>query len=142
MQTPFQTFLLPLAAAAILVLTGCASSKDRTVGRTIDDRMVKGKVEDALKEEPVYKFEDVRVSTYNGIVQLSGWANSEEQKARAAEIASKVEGVHEVVNNISLKLAPTGYPGGYPPRGDTNNAPRKVDAPIRTPESRGTDNGS
>jgi hypothetical protein len=97
--------------------------------------MVKSKVEDALKDEPVYKFNDVRVSTYNGVVQLSGWANSEEQKARAAELASKVEGVHEVVNNITLKLTPTGYPGGYPPRGDTNNPPAKVDAPVKTSEN-------
>lgn len=129
MLKPFQTFVLPLATAAMVGLTGCATSKDRTAGPAPDDRMVKSKVEDALKEEPVYKFTHVRVSAHNGVVQLSGWANSEEQKARAADIAGNVEGVHEVVNNISLKLPPTGYAGGYPPRGDTNNPPAKVGAP-------------
>ena len=120
MRTRFELFLLLLAAAA-MALTGCVSSKDPTTGRTFDDRTVKTQVEQALKDEPVYKFTYVRVSTHHGVVQLSGWANSEEQKARAAELARQLDGVYEVVNKITLKPTSTGYPA-YLPRADARNA--------------------
>jgi hyperosmotically inducible periplasmic protein len=133
MQTRFKTLLMPLAMAATLAgLIGCASDGDRTVGRVIDDRMVNSNVKEALDEATVYKFDDVQVSTHNGVVQLSGFAASEDQIAKAGEIASRVDGVNRVLNNISLKLTPTGREGGYPERGTTNTAPVKSGAPVKT----------
>jgi hypothetical protein len=131
MQTSLRRIILPLAAAAALSgLTGCYSTSDRTAGRALDDHNVNGKVKHALHNSPVYKFEDVIVTTHNGVVQLSGWANTEEQKTKAGEIASRVDGVHDVINNISLKLTPTGRENGYY-RPDTNNPPARTDAPIK-----------
>src|SRR4051812_35899726 len=83
-------------------LAGCAHS-DRTAGGRIDDMMTARKVKSALKDSTVYKFNDVKVSAYNGVVQLSGWVSADPQKAKATEIAQRVQGVREVVNNISLK---------------------------------------
>ena len=135
MKTRLQTFILPLAAAAILAgFTGCSSTGDRTAGRVIDDKMVTHKVKSALNKETVYKFDDVDVATHNGVVQLSGWATTEEQKAKAADVARTVEGVSDVLNNISVKLTPTGRDSeksGYPAR-DTNNVPPRSDAPIKS----------
>jgi hyperosmotically inducible protein len=137
MKTRFHKFLLPLAATVALAgFTGCVSTNDRTAGRVIDDKMVTGKVKDALDDETVYKFDDIDVATHNGIVQLSGWAATEEQKEKAAEVARRVEGVHDVLNNISVKLTPTGRESdksGYPSR-DTNNVPPRSDAPIKSTE--------
>jgi hypothetical protein len=129
MQTLFKAMVLPLAIAALVSFTACMSTSDRTSGRVIDDRNVNSKVKGALEEATVYKFEDVDVTTHNGVVQLSGWADTEEQKNTAGQIAGRIEGVNEVINNISLKVAPTGRGSGYPPR-DTNAAPPKVDAPA------------
>ena len=59
------------ASVAILALTGCQSTSDRTVGRKLDDRIVNHKVKDRLDHETVYKFPEVRVMTYDGVVQLA-----------------------------------------------------------------------
>src|SRR5262245_26718360 len=83
-------------------LTGCASS-DRSFGGRIDDMSTARKVKGALKDSTVYKFDQVNVNSYNGVVQLSGWVTSDQQKAKATEIAQRVPGVRDVVNNISLK---------------------------------------
>jgi hyperosmotically inducible protein len=45
----------------------------------------------------------VKVQTFKGVVQLSGFVNSRDQKNRAGDLARKVEGVKEVENNITVK---------------------------------------
>jgi hypothetical protein len=115
------------ASVALVALTGCmSSSSERSAGRQLDDRIVNSKVKDALDDAPVYKFPEVRVMTYGGVVQLSGFVSSEEQKTKAAELAKKVEGVHEVINNISLKPMATGRESGY-----QQNQDSKLDADVK-----------
>ena len=46
---------------------------------------------------------EVKVETLNGMVQLSGFVNSQEEKSRAEQIARNVQGVQNVKNNISVK---------------------------------------
>jgi hyperosmotically inducible protein len=130
MKKSYHTWVLSLAAAGTLVFAGCQSTSDRTAGRVVDDRMVQSKVKGALNDSSIYKFEEVEVKTHNGVVQLSGWATTEEQKNKAAEIARRVEGVHQVINNIAIKLTPTGRDNVYPIRPATNDT-QKVDAPIK-----------
>lgn len=131
--------------AAVVILVGCKSSPDRTAGQRIDDHRVTSKVKGALNSETVYKFQDVRVDTYKGAVQLSGWVTTEEQKTRAAELAKTVPEVTMVVNNITIKpdagLTPTGREKGReteptykPGTNGTTNIPSGV-----TPGSSTTD---
>ncbi len=58
---------------------------------------------DALHHDNVYKFPEVKVSTFKGTVQLSGFVNQTEQKDRAENLAKGTPGVREVVNNITVK---------------------------------------
>jgi osmotically-inducible protein OsmY len=112
----FAKIRLQLVGAALAAsLIGCAYDNDpnRSTGRVIDDKHITGRVADALKDSPVYKFPHVRVSTFNGVVQLSGFVVKDEQKSEAAELARHVPGVTEVINNISL--APIGQPGTVEP---------------------------
>ena len=108
--------LLVGGMSAMLALTGCEmmhhDTGDRTAGRALDDRTITENVKSDLNREPVYKFTDVDVKTFDGVVQLSGFVNTDGQKRRAGEIAQNVPGVAQVQNNISLKaennnLAPT-----------------------------------
>ena len=92
-------------------LAGCASA-DRSSGQVMDDMMISRRVSGALGDSPIYKFNDVDVKTYNGVVQLSGWAMSQEQKGKAADIAKHVSGVREVINNISVKTQAMGGTSG------------------------------
>lgn len=126
------------ALAAVTAITGCTSRGDaqRTAGRVVDDNRIKDKVETALNNEPIYKFKDVDVKTFNGVVQLSGFVTTEEQKRRAGEIAQQIPGVVQVVNSLALKMGvtptgratgtngPTAAPIGRP---DTNNIQRDID---------------
>ena len=82
------------AALALTCFTGCESwghrNDERSEGRASDDHRITSQVKDELAKEPVYKFNNVDVNTFNGVVQLSGFVNTDDQKRRAAEIASKV----------------------------------------------------
>jgi len=94
------------AAMVIISLTGCEtdSHKDeRSEGRTIDDKNITADVKKSLEKEPSYKFNGVEVRTFAGIVELSGFVNSDGQKMRAQEIAEHTDGVRQVQNGISLK---------------------------------------
>jgi hypothetical protein len=99
---------------AVVGFTGCQTStrtSERSEGRMVDDHKITSNIKADLNTEPVYKFNDVSVKTFNGVVQLSGFVNTQEQKSKAAEIAQHVPGVVEVQNAISLKPqvpAPTG----------------------------------
>src|SRR5258708_6530678 len=98
-------------------LTGCKSywwqtkSSERSTGRMVDDKHITSVVKKKLASEPVYKFDDVDVKTFDGVVQLSGFVNNDEQKERAAQIAQQVEGVGRVVNGITLKSEVTSSTG-------------------------------
>jgi hyperosmotically inducible protein len=109
------------ASAAVTCLTGCSTwhqkTSERSEGRMVDDHKIAAQVRSDLKSEPVYKFNDVSVKTFDGIVQLSGFVNSDEQKRRAEELARNIPGVVEVQNAISLK--PTG--NSYSPTGRNFN---------------------
>ena len=94
-----------LALSGILLsMPGCASDRTtRTAGETIDDQSISRRVQEALGADPAYKFTDVKVVTYQGKVQLSGFVDRDEQRGQAEEIAKKVAGVKEVQNRIVKK---------------------------------------
>jgi hyperosmotically inducible periplasmic protein len=97
-------------AACMGGLTGCASA-DRSSGQVMDDMLTARRVSGALNDSPIYKFNDIDVKSYNGVVQLSGWAMAPEQKRKAEEIAKNVRGVRQVINNVSLKTEAMGQAG-------------------------------
>jgi osmotically-inducible protein OsmY len=85
-------------------LTGCAGDRyTQSTGERIDDKGDSARVRERLSEDTQYKYEDVKVQTFKGVVQLSGFVNSRDQKNRAGDLARKVEGVKEVENNITVK---------------------------------------
>ena len=97
-------------------IAGCANDPYRSSGRVLDDRMVNGRVKDALSDSPVYKFPQVDVKTYNGIVQLNGFVHREEQRSVAAEMARDIPGVREVINNITILPQDAIYGGTVDPK--------------------------
>jgi hyperosmotically inducible protein len=97
--------ILSVGALAIAGgMTGCAGDRyTQSTGERIDDKADSSRVRDRLSEDTQYKYEDVKVQTFKGVVQLSGFVNSRDQKNRAGELAKKVQGVKEVENNITVK---------------------------------------
>jgi osmotically-inducible protein OsmY len=72
-------------------------------GERIDDHATSSRVRSALGEDTQYKYGGVKVETFKGTVQLSGFVNSRDQKNRAATLAQNVEGVKEIANNITVQ---------------------------------------
>jgi len=98
--------LLSVGTAAMLVaIAGCSTTPkdERSEGRAIDDKHITENIEKKLGNEPTYKFSEVKVSTFAGIVQLSGFVNTDGEKDRAEEIAKNTDGVTQVANGIALK---------------------------------------
>lgn len=89
----------------LMGVTGCTTGNEyeQSTGERIDDSATSSRVRSALSDDPQYKYGDVTVKTFKGTVQLSGFVNSGDQKRRAAEVTRNVEGVREVVNNITVK---------------------------------------
>jgi osmotically-inducible protein OsmY len=93
-----------LTAGAVAGFTGCAGDRyERSTGQYIDDKSLTSRVHSALSDNPDYKFKDVNVDVFRGTVQLSGFVNISDQKTKAGDIAKQVQGVKEVVNNITVK---------------------------------------
>jgi osmotically-inducible protein OsmY len=67
------------------------------------DTAISAKVKTALLGDPDVKGTDVKVETFRGTVQLSGFVESPHSAARAADIARRVEGVREVRNALIVK---------------------------------------
>jgi hyperosmotically inducible periplasmic protein len=88
-----------------LLFTACTTEQrsGRSTGQYIDDKTLNSKVRAALDDSAEYKFPDVKVETFRGTVQLSGFVVSGAQKARAAEIAKSVNGVQNVENKLTVK---------------------------------------
>jgi osmotically-inducible protein OsmY len=80
-----------------------AAGKTMTeTGKAIDDASVTAKVKSALIAEPGLKALAIEVDTSGGVVTLHGTANTPESRAKATQVASNVEGVKSVKNNLII----------------------------------------
>ena len=100
----FKVFANFILAAVLITMLGCASTaKKEGTGEYIDDSVITTKVKAAVLNEPTLKSAEINVETFKGVVQLSGFVNSEADIAKAASIASGVKGVTSVKNDMRLK---------------------------------------
>ena len=104
LTVPALVTLLALGGGIATLSTGCAGSATReSTGEYLDDATITTKVKAAFVKDPLVKALDVKVDTFKGTVQLSGFVDTSEQKTRAEQIAAGINGVNGVKNNISLK---------------------------------------
>lgn len=72
-----------------------------SMGRNVDDKVVTTKVKTSLGDiESGTSLFKVNVDTYNGVVLLTGFADSEEVKDKAGEMAESTDNVTKVINGI------------------------------------------
>lgn len=102
-----RSFMLISAATlmgALLAVGGCAStSTQRSAGQTIDDGVITAKVKAELIDNDIVEAGEVNVNTYRGVVQLSGFVDSNDEKSQATKAAQSVEGVKEVRNDLEVQ---------------------------------------
>ena len=93
--------IIILLAALALNTFGCDS-------QTVDDVGISAKVKGSLAADTETSAIKIGVDTTNGTVTLSGVVPTEREKAKAAQVAQKTEGVKQVVNNITINPASIG----------------------------------
>ena len=82
----------------------------RPADRAVADTVIAAKVRDSLKGADLSSDSDVNVEVSKGVVQLSGFVSTPQEKARAGDLASSVEGVRDVENQIALTDEPKPSP--------------------------------
>jgi osmotically-inducible protein OsmY len=93
-----------VAVLMIAAFMACASTpKQESTGEFVDDSAITTKVKADLLADNILKGFEVSVETYKGIVELSGFVDTQATKDRAGKIARKVAGVKEVRNNVIVK---------------------------------------
>ena len=97
----FAPFLLVILLASFL---GCASTaKQEGTGEYIDDSVITTKVKAQIFGDASLKSSEINVETFKGVVQLSGFVNSQADIDRAVELTRGVKGVTSVKDDMRVK---------------------------------------
>lgn len=98
---PIHAITAVVLAVAGVTLQGCAVTRDQsTVGQYVDDTAITTEVKARFAQSPEVAATAIKVKTLNGVVQLSGFAKSQNEKMQAEAIAARVDHVKRVVNDI------------------------------------------
>jgi len=106
LHSPAFALLLALTGAlAISGLTGgCAATPTSdSTGQYVDDTTITTKVKSALLGDDAVKSFEIKVETMKGVVQLSGFVDTSDQRSAAGRDAAAVRNVKDVRNNLIVK---------------------------------------
>jgi osmotically-inducible protein OsmY len=88
----------------ITTFVACASTpKQESTGDYVDDSVITAKVKSMLAGDDFLKSFQIGVETRKGVVQLSGFVDSQKAKDNAGEITRSVNGVASVKNDLIVK---------------------------------------
>ena len=89
--------LFAFSMALILLASTCLAAS-----KPVSDDMISDEVRIKLTGDPIAKGGNITVDVKQGVVTLTGTAEAEQQKNRAGKLAKKVNGVKQVINNITV----------------------------------------
>jgi osmotically-inducible protein OsmY len=89
--------------ALLLAVAGCTAMTGQTAGQYVDDSTITASVKTQLVSDKAANLTRIDVDTTNQVVTLNGIVESAEQKARAEQLASRVNGVKSVKNNLQVQ---------------------------------------
>ena len=94
---------LAAATMALVSLPACTVARDQqSVGSYIDDATLTTRVKAKFAEDRTVSAMAINVETLKGVVQLSGFARSAEERTVAERLARGVSGVVAVRNDIII----------------------------------------
>jgi BON domain len=103
------------------VLAGCSKAKS--------DSQIAGEVQGKIFSDQAIQGRQITVNSTNGVVTLSGYANSDAERAAAATDAAQIDGVKTVVNNLQVQAAQANPPENQ--QAAQQQAPEPEPAPRR-----------
>jgi osmotically-inducible protein OsmY len=99
-----QFLFAAISAVALVTASGCTVFRDQqSVGSYVDDTTLTARVKAKFAEDKVVSAMAINVETLKGVVQLSGFAKSGEERATAERLARSTSGVVEVRNDIVVR---------------------------------------
>jgi hypothetical protein len=110
----------------LLLLLGVAAG----CSRARNDSQIQGDVQGKISSDPQVQSRQITAESKDGVVTLSGFTNSDAERAVAASDAAQVPGVKTVVNNLQVQPPQTAAAAAPPA------APPAEAAPAPTPEER------
>ena len=88
----------------IATFAACAATRTQeSTGEYVDDSVITTKVKSLLATDDFLKSFQIGVETFKGVVQLSGFVNSQEAINKAVLITSGVKGVKSIKNDLIVK---------------------------------------
>jgi osmotically-inducible protein OsmY len=108
MKSVISKYTTPLFIACAIIgtvsITACSSTPTHeSTGQVMDDSLITSKIKAKFVADTAVSALSIKVDTYKGVVQLSGFANDRREIDRAVQIAESVNGVTSVRNDIHLK---------------------------------------
>ena len=94
---------LMVLALLFVLAASCQSMTGKTAGENVDDATITASVKSTLVADKVANLTRVDVDTNLGVVSLNGVVESPDQKSRAEQLARRVNGVRNVVNNLQIQ---------------------------------------
>ena len=88
-------FTVAILTLALAIGVGCTKPNK-------SDAQLSGDVQNKISSEGSLQGRQVGVQAHDGTVTLSGTVNSDAEKIAASNAASRVEGVHQVLNNLTV----------------------------------------
>jgi len=101
----FLSVLLVAAVLATLAAACAATPTQESTGGYIDDSTITAKIKTNLAQDNKVNVMNIHVKTYKGVVDLSGFVDSEPEVAEAERVAGEVSGVKSVHNSLIVKGA-------------------------------------
>jgi osmotically-inducible protein OsmY len=96
--------MLAAGMLVLMALSGCQSMTGETVGQNIDDTNITAAVKTKLATgEKASTLTRINVDTVRGVVSLNGVVATEQDRARAEQLAGQVGGVRRVINNLQIQ---------------------------------------
>jgi osmotically-inducible protein OsmY len=96
--------MLAAVVLVLMALSGCQSMTGETVGQNIDDTNITAAVKTKLATgEKASTLTRINVDTVRGVVSLNGVVATEQDRARAEQLAGQVGGVKRVINNLQIQ---------------------------------------
>ena len=104
LTTAYKCFATIIFAIGLSSIFGCASSASKQGAKEASaDDVITNKVIEAINSEATLKSAQIKVETSNGVVLLTGFANSVAAENTATELARYIRGVTLVRDGIKIK---------------------------------------
>jgi len=93
-----------LAMAVLLMLSFTSIGMAGSTGDFVDDSVITTKVKSSFVADSTVSALDISVETTQGVVNLTGIVNNEQERQRAIQIAQETDGVKKVdARNLLVK---------------------------------------